>query len=235
MSEADIYGAPEYSEENAPLLRKVIGKRLLESKLTIPHFYLTVDTDMKNMIELRNDLNSSGTIKISYNDIIIKAVALVMLNHPECNVSYIDDRIRYYKNINVCLAVAVEGGLLTPAVRNCEEKTLFNISEESGVLVEKARNKKLRPRESMGGTFTLSNLGMFGIEECIAIINPPQSMILATGAIREVPVVEDGAVGIGQRMKMTLSCDHRAVDGSTGALFLSELKSILENPKEHVL
>ncbi len=235
MSEANANQAPEYSEENAPLLRKVIGKRLLESKLTIPHFYLTVDTDMKNMIDLRNELNSSGTIKISYNDIIIKAVALVMLNHPECNVSYIDDKIRCYKNINVCIAVAVEGGLLTPAVRNCEEKTLFNISEESGVLVEKARNKKLRPRESMGGTFTLSNLGMFGIEEFIAIINPPQSMILTTGAIREVPVVEDGTVVIGRRMKKTLSCDHRAVDGSMGALFLSELKSILENPKEHVL
>ena len=235
MSDANANGAPEYTEENAPLLRKVIGKRLLESKLTIPHFYLTVDTDMKNMIDLRKELNSPGTVKISYNDIIIKAIALVMLNHPECNVSFVDDKIRYYKNINVCVAVAVEGGLLTPAVRNCEEKTLFNINEESSVLVEKARNKKLRPRESMGGTFTLSNLGMFGIEEFIAIINPPQAMILATGAIREVPVVEDGAVKIGWRMKMTLSCDHRAVDGSIGALFLSELKSILENPKEHVL
>ena len=129
----------------------------------------------------------------------------------------------------------MDGGLLTPAVRNCEEKTLLNISEESAVLVEKARNKKLRPRESMGGTFTLSNLGMFGIEEFIAIINPPQSMILATGTIREVPVVEDGTIKVGRRMKMTLSCDHRAVDGFMGALFLSELKRILENPKEYVL
>jgi pyruvate dehydrogenase E2 component (dihydrolipoamide acetyltransferase) len=235
MSEANFNEAPEYREENAPLLRKVIGKRLLESKLTTPHFYLTVDTDMKNMIDLRNELNSSGNVKISYNDIIIKAAALVFKNHPECNVSFIDDKIRYYKNINICLAVAVEGGLLTPAVRNCEEKSLYEINEVSRVLVEKARNKKLRPRESMGGTFTLSNLGMFGIEEFIAIINPPQAMILATGAIREVPVVEDGSITVGQRMKMTLSCDHRAVDGSIGALFLSELKSIMENPKEHVL
>jgi pyruvate dehydrogenase E2 component (dihydrolipoamide acetyltransferase) len=235
MSEANVNGAPEYTEENAPLLRKVIGQRLLESKLTTPHFYLTVDTDMKNMINLRNELNSSGSVKISYNDIIIKAAALVFKNHPECNVSYIDDKIRYYKNINICLAVAVEGGLLTPAVRNCEEKSLFDINEEASVLVEKARHKKLRPRESMGGTFTLSNLGMFGIEEFIAIINPPQAMILATGAIREVPIVEDGNITVGQRMKMTLSCDHRAVDGSIGASFLSELKSILENPKEHVL
>lgn len=221
-----------YREENAPLLRKVIAKRMLESKLTIPHFYLTVDVDMRRVVDLRNELNASGERKISFNDILMKAVAVVLKNHPECNVSFVDEKLRYYENINICLAVAIEGGLVTPAIRNCDSKSLFDISEEARVLVEKARNRKLRPRESMGGTFTLTNLGMFGIEEFIAIINPPQALILAVGAIRDVPVVEDGRVAVGKRMKMTLSCDHRAVDGAMGAAFLSELKSLLENPAQ---
>ncbi len=235
MSEQNTNLEPEYSEENAPLLRKVIGKRMLESKITIPHFYLTVDTDMEKTINLRNKLNAADTRKISFNDIIIKAIAIMLKNHPEYNVSYIDDKIRYYKNINICLAVAVEGGLLTPAIRNCEEKSLFDISDESRILVEKAKNRKLRPRESMGGTFTLTNLGMFGIEEFIAIVNPPQAMILAVAAIREVPVVRDGKIAIGQMMKMTLSGDHRALDGAMGAVFLTGLRDILENPAEHVI
>lgn len=221
-----------YREESVPLLRKVIAKRMLESKLTIPHFYLTVDVDMRRVVDLRNELNASGERKISFNDILMKAVAVVLKNHPECNVSFVDEKLRYYENINICLAVAIEGGLLTPAIRNCDSKSLFEISEEARVLVEKARNRKLRPRDSMGGTFTLTNLGMFGIEEFIAIINPPQALILAVGAIRDVPVVEDGRVAVGKRMKMTLSCDHRAVDGAMGAAFLSELKSLLENPAQ---
>jgi len=224
-----------YREEDAPLLRKVIAKRMLESKLTIPHFYLTVDVDMQKTVDLRAQLNADRTQKISFNDILIKSIALVMHEHPECNVSYVDDRIRYYDAVNICLAVAIEGGLLTPALRNCEKKSLFEISEDARVLVEKARNKKLRPRESMGGTFTLSNLGMFGIEEFSAIVNPPQALILAVGAIREVPVIADGKIVPGKRMKMTLSCDHRAVDGAMAAGFLADLRQVVEDPSGKVI
>jgi pyruvate dehydrogenase E2 component (dihydrolipoamide acetyltransferase) len=228
-------GEVSYREEDAPLLRKVIAKRMLESKLTIPHFYLTVDTDMQKVVDLRTTLNSEREKKISFNDILVKSIALVMQRHPGCNVSYVEDKIRYYDSVNVCLAVAIEGGLLTPAIRDCEKKSLFEISEEAQILVEKARNKKLRPRESMGGTITLSNLGMFGIEDFIAIVNPPQALILAVGAIREVPVVVDGAIVIGKRMKMTLSSDHRAVDGAMAAAFLDDLRHVVEDPSGKIL
>jgi pyruvate dehydrogenase E2 component (dihydrolipoamide acetyltransferase) len=219
-----------FTEEDAPLLRKVIAKRMLESTRNAPHFYLTVDVDMEKIISLRNELNAAGTRKISYNDILIKAIAVALKNHPRCNASYIDDKIRTYQQVNICLAVAIDGGLLTPAVRDCDRKTIEQISDDARELVEKARNKKLRPRESMGGTFTLSNLGMFGIEQFEAIINPPQALILACGAIREVPVVKDGAVTVGSRMKMTLSCDHRAVDGAMAAEFLADLVEFLGDP-----
>jgi pyruvate dehydrogenase E2 component (dihydrolipoamide acetyltransferase) len=230
MGEQDVNFEPHYREEDASLLRKVIAKRMTESKVTNPHFYLTVDVDVAKLIDMRSGLNAGREKKISFNDIIMKAVAFVMTQHPECNVSYIDDKMRYYADVNICLAVAVEGGLLTPAVRNCGKKSIPEISEEAAVLVEKARNKKLRPRESMGGTFTISNLGMFGIEEFHAIVNPPQALILAVGAIRDVPVVNQGRIEAGKRMKLTLSCDHKAVDGATGAVFLQDLKSALEDP-----
>jgi len=227
---SEVGGEPQYREEEASLLRKVIARRMIESKLTVPHFYLTVDVEVEKLIELRNALNTAREQKISYNDILLKAVAQLLLAHPECNVSYIDEKIRYYGEANLCLAVAVPGGLLTPVVRNCEKKSIAEISEEANALVAKARNKRLRPRDSLGGTFTLTNLGMYGIEQFAAIINPPQALILAAGAIRETPVVKDGSVGIGKRMKMTLSCDHRVVDGSIAAVFLSELKQVLEHP-----
>ena len=223
-----------YREEKAPLLRKVIGQRMLESKQTVPHFYLTVDVDVKNLIAFRNELNEQRERKISFNDIIIKAIAMMLVKHPDCNVSYVDGSIRYYDAANVCLAVAIDGGLLTPAIRNCESKSIEEISDDAAVLVEKARNKKLRPRESMGGTFTLSNLGMFGIEEFIAIVNPPQAMILAVGAIREMPVVVDSKITVGKRMKVTLSSDHRALDGAMAAEFLTDLKTVIEDPKAHI-
>jgi pyruvate dehydrogenase E2 component (dihydrolipoamide acetyltransferase) len=232
MSEQNVNYEPQYREEEAPLLRKVIAKRMIESKTTNPHFYLTVDVDVRKLIAMRNGLNEGREKKISFNDIIMKAVALNMVKHPECNVSYVDDKIRYYGDVNICLAVAIEGGLLTPAVRNCEKKTIEEISAEADALVEKARSRRLRPRESMGGTFTLSNLGMFGIEEFAAIVNPPQALILAVGAIREVPVVNQGNIEVGKRMKMTLSCDHKAVDGATGAVFLQDLKAALEDPAQ---
>jgi pyruvate dehydrogenase E2 component (dihydrolipoamide acetyltransferase) len=223
---------PPYREEDASPLRKAIAKRMVESKVTNPHFYLTVDVAVENLAALRERMNAGREKKISYNDIIMKAVASLMGKHAVCNAAYINDRIRYYSEVNICLAVAVDGGLLTPAVRQCEKKSIAEISDESRALVEKARMKRLRPRESMGGTFTISNLGMFGIEEFGAIINTPQALILAVGALRETPVVREGRIEIGRRMKMTLSCDHKVVDGAAGAAFLADLKAALENPRE---
>jgi len=220
-----------FREVEATPIRKIIAKRMVESKTTIPHFYLTLDIDMQRMIDFRSRLNRQGEIKISYNDLIIKAAAEILKDHPECNVSYIDNRLRYYKNVNISLAVAVEGGLLTPTVHECEKKSIREINREVTELIEKARRIRLRLREQTGGTFTLSNLGMFGIEEFYAIVNPPQAMILAVGAIRDVPVVSDGKIVAGKRMKASLSCDHRAVDGAIGAMFLSELKNIIEDPE----
>ncbi len=234
MSDTGLNGDTNYREEKAPLLRKVIARRMLESKTTIPHFYLTIDVDPQNLIDLRKEFNAKGTKKISFNDIIIKAVAVNLKNHPECNVSYIDDMIRSYQTIDICLAVSVDGGLLTPKVTECDKKSILEINEDTTLLIEKARNKRLRPREGMGGSFTISNLGMFDIEEFIAILNPPQPMILAVGAIREVPVVENGKISIGKRMKLVLSSDHRALDGTMSAVFLTDLKNILENPREYV-
>jgi pyruvate dehydrogenase E2 component (dihydrolipoamide acetyltransferase) len=223
---------PEYTEEDASPIRKIIAKRMLDSKRNAPHFYLSVDTDMEPCISFRSKRNSEGKRKISFNDIIMKAVAVCLCKYPDCNVSYDEEKIRYYKGVNISLAVSVEGGLLTPTVTDCEKKSLETIHDESAALIEKARNRKLRPRDWMGGTFTISNLGMFGIEEFIAILNPPQAMILAAGAIRDVPVINNGEIIAGKRMKMVLSCDHRAVDGAQGALFLSELKTVLEDPEK---
>jgi pyruvate dehydrogenase E2 component (dihydrolipoamide acetyltransferase) len=221
---------PRYREEDASSLRKVIARRMVESKLGSPHFYLTVDVDVDRLVAWREALNAGRERKISYNDILMKAVAGLMAKHPACNASYVDGKIRFYEDVNVSLAVAVRGGLLTPTVRRCDRKSLSEISEEAAALVEKARAMKLRPREGAGGTFSISNLGMYGIEEFSAIINPPQALILAVGAIRSTPVVREGVVGIGTRMKMTLSCDHKVVDGALGAAFLSDLRSVLEDP-----
>ncbi len=226
---------PMYEETAASPIRKVIATRLLESKLTIPHFYLFDEVDMKEAFTLKNELNSVSGEKISFNDIIVKAVAMALENHPECNVSYHDGMIRTYRDININIAVSVEGGLLVPVLRKCREKSLFDIHREARTLVEKARNKKLRPRDQSGGTFTVSNLGVFGLEGSISIINPPQAMIFTTGAVREVPVVENGRLAVGQRMKATLSCDHRAVDGAAGALFLADVKNVLEHPREYIV
>jgi pyruvate dehydrogenase E2 component (dihydrolipoamide acetyltransferase) len=221
---------PRYREEEASGLRKVIARRMVESKQGNPHFYLTVDVDVDALIARREALNAGRARKISYNDLLMKAAAGLMAKHPLCNASYLDGKVRFYTDVNISLAVAVPGGLLTPTVRGCERKSLSEISEEAAALVEKARAMKLRPREGAGGTFTISNLGMFGIEEFSAIINPPQALILAVGAIRSTPVVRDGGVAIGSRMKMTLSCDHKVVDGAVGAAFLADLRSALEAP-----
>jgi pyruvate dehydrogenase E2 component (dihydrolipoamide acetyltransferase) len=226
---------PPYEEVVAPTIRKVIAQRLLESKLTIPHFYLFDEIDMEEAVLLRGELNNTGDVKINFNDMIVKAVTVGLEMHPECNVSYADGKIRRYQEININIAVAIEGGLLVPVLRNCREKSLSDISRETKEIVQKARNKKLRPREGLGGTFTISNLGVFGLDGSFSIINPPQAMICTTGAIKETPVVREGSLAVGTRMKVTLSCDHRAVDGAVGALFLADLRKILENPREYLV
>jgi pyruvate dehydrogenase E2 component (dihydrolipoamide acetyltransferase) len=226
---------PPYEELTTSSVRKVIAQRMLESKVTIPHFYLFDEVDMDEAVELREELNATGNEKISFNDIIVKAAAVALETHPECNVSYADGKIRLYRDININIAVAVEGGLLVPTLRNCAGRSLRDLSAEIKTLAQKARDKKLRPRENMGGTFTLSNLGVFGLEGSFSIINPPQAMILTTGAIRKTAVVVDDEIAVGLRMKMTLSCDHRALDGAVGAAFMADVKKLLEHPREHIL
>lgn len=212
------------------LMRKTIAKRLVESKTTAPHFYLTYDVDMKRAMDLRASINSDADVKISYNDIIVRACALALRNHPKVNSSFAIDKIIQHGAINVGVAVAIEDGLITPVIRNTDMKSLFEIAGESKELAAKAREKKLKPEEFSGGTFTVSNLGMYDVEEFAAIINPPEAAILAVGTIVEKPVVENGQIVLGHRLKLTLSCDHRVVDGAVGAQFMQEVKLTLENP-----
>jgi pyruvate dehydrogenase E2 component (dihydrolipoamide acetyltransferase) len=212
------------------LMRKTIAKRLVESKTTAPHFYLTYDVDMKRAMDLRASINSDANVKISYNDIIVRACALALRNHPKVNSSFAIDKIIQHGAINVGVAVAIEDGLITPVIRNTDMKSLFEIAGESKELAAKAREKKLKPEEFSGGTFTVSNLGMYDVEEFSAIINPPEAAILAVGTIVEKPVVENGQIVLGHRLRLTLSCDHRVVDGAVGAQFMQEVKLSLENP-----
>jgi pyruvate dehydrogenase E2 component (dihydrolipoamide acetyltransferase) len=210
-------------------MRKTIAKRLSESKFTAPHFYLTIDVDMDRAHEQREALKQEG-VKVSFNDLVIKAAAMALKNHPQVNSSWMGDSIRINHHVHMGVAVAVEDGLLVPVVRHADMKGLQAISAEVRDMAGKARDKKLQPSDWEGNTFTISNLGMFGIEEFTAIVNPPDACILAVGAIREEAVVKNGAVAVGRRMKMTLSCDHRVVDGATGSAFLKELKENLELP-----
>jgi pyruvate dehydrogenase E2 component (dihydrolipoamide acetyltransferase) len=219
-----------YEEKAVSQMRKTIARRLGESKFSAPHFYLTVEINMGRMWEARKALNEVAPVKISFNDIIIKAVALSLKKHPAVNSSWMGDKIRYNKDIHIGVAVAVEEGLLVPVVRHADQKPMSMINEEVNELAEKAKNKKLSPEEMQGNTFTVSNLGMFGIEEFTAIINPPDACILAVGGIFEKPIVQNGQIVPGRMMKVTLSCDHRVVDGATGAKFLQTLKLGLENP-----
>lgn len=226
-----VLGASE-SYEDVPVsqMRKVIAKRLAESKFTAPHFYLTLDIDMDAAMEARKSINLISETKISFNDLVIKAVAVSLKKHPAINSSWLGDKIRVNHHVHIGVAVAVEDGLLVPVVRHADQKGLATINGEVKALAEKAKNKKLQPAEWEGNTFTISNLGMFGIEEFTAIVNPPDSCILAVGGIKQVPVVKNGAVVPGNVMKVTLSCDHRVVDGATGAGFLQTFKGLLENP-----
>jgi pyruvate dehydrogenase E2 component (dihydrolipoamide acetyltransferase) len=219
-----------YTEENVSQMRKTIARRLAESKFTAPHFYLTMEIDMGRAVEARAAMNAATGSKVSFNDMVIKATSLALKQHPKVNSSWRGDTIRHNHHVHMGVAVAVDEGLLVPVVRFSDTKTLAQINQEVKVFVDKAKNKKLQPSDWEGNTFTISNLGMFGIEEFTAIVNPPDACILAVGAIREVPVVKNGAVVPGHTMKLTLSCDHRVVDGASGSAFLQTLKAMLEEP-----
>lgn len=219
-----------YTEENVSQMRKTIARRLAESKFTAPHFYLTMEINMGRAVEARAAMNAATGSKVSFNDMVVKATALALKQHPKVNSSWQGDTIRYNHHVHMGIAVAVEEGLLVPVVRFADTKTLAQINQEVKTFAEKAKNKKLQPSDWEGNTFTISNLGMFGIEEFTAIVNPPDACILAVGAIRQVPVVKDGAVVPGHTMKLTLSCDHRVVDGASGSAFLQTLKAMLEEP-----
>ena len=223
-------GGDAYTEEPVSQMRKVIARRLGESKFSAPHFYLTVEINMGKVMKLRERLNEVAPTKISVNDLVIKAVSLSLREHPAVNSSWLGDKIRFNQNINIGVAVAVPDGLLVPVVRYADIKTLSQINVEVRDLAGKAKNKKLQPQEMTGNTFTISNLGMFGIEEFTAIINPPDACIMAVGGIIEKAVVKNGKIKPGSMMKVTLSCDHRVVDGASGAQFLNTFKGILEDP-----
>ena len=216
-------------------MRKVIAKRLSESKFTNPHFYETIDIDMKAAIEARTQLKEKLDIKISFNDIVLKASAVALSRHQAINSSWMGDTIIEHGDVHIAVAVAIDEGLMTPVLRHVDQKGLVQISSETRELAGLARDRKLAPEQMEGSTFTISNLGMFGIEEFTAIINPPNACILAVGAIRDVPVVENGAVVPGKRMKVTLSSDHRIVDGAKAAEFLNTLRSLIENPLSMLL
>lgn len=224
--------AGQESFEDAPVtnMRKTIARRLAESKFEAPHFYLTVEVDMARAMEARKAINAAGDVKISFNDFVVKACAMALTKHPYVNASWRGDVIRFNHHVHIGVAVAVEEGLLVPVVRHADQKGMATISGEVREYAQKAKDKKLQPQDWEGNTFTISNLGMFGIEEFTAIINPPDSCILAVGAIVEKPVVKNGQIVVGHKMKVTLSCDHRVVDGAKGAAFLQTLQSYLENP-----
>ncbi len=219
-----------YTEVEVSQMRKTIARRLSESKFTAPHFYLTLAINMDRAIEARIAINEVSPVKISFNDLVIKAAALSLKKHPNVNSSWLGDKIRYNNHIHIGVAVAVEDGLLVPVVRFADTKPLSDIALEVKDLGKLAKEKKLQPAQWQGNTFTISNLGMFGIEEFTAIINTPDACILAVGGISEVPVVKNNQIVPGNIMKVTLSCDHRVVDGATGAAFLQTFKKYLENP-----
>ena len=220
----------KFTEVGVSQMRKVIASRLAESKFSAPHFYLALSIDISNAIQARKAINDQGLYRVSFNDMVVKATAMALRKHPAVNSSWLGDRIRYNEHVHIGVAVAVEDGLLVPVVRHADGKSFASIGEEVRDFAGKAKDKKLQPEDWEGNTFTISNLGMFGIENFTAIINPPDACILAIGGINEVPVVKDGAVVPGNVMKVTLSCDHRVVDGAMGAAFLQDFKNLLENP-----
>jgi pyruvate dehydrogenase E2 component (dihydrolipoamide acetyltransferase) len=228
-------GVESYNDEPVSQMRKTIARRLAESKFTAPHFYLTLDIDMDNAISARKALNAMEGVRVSFNDMVIKSVAVALKQHPNVNSAWMGDFIRRNQHVHVGVAVAVDEGLLVPVIRFADSKGLLEISSEVRSYAKKAKEKKLQPSDWEGNTFTISNLGMFGIESFTAIVNPPDSCILAVGGIKEVPVIKNGEVVPGNVMKVTLSCDHRVVDGATGAAFLQTFKQYMENPVSMLL
>ena len=231
LVESPQVGASAYRDEPATEIRKVIAKRLVTSLGPVPHFFLTTDIEMDRAAEMRRGINAlDPDLKISINDIIIKVTAVALLQHPQVNASFQEKIVRYYEHADIGVAVAIEDGLITPVVRAADQKSLSQIAAEVRELAERARSRKLKPEEYTGATFSISNLGMFGIDEFTAVINPPEGGILAIGAMTPKPVVRDNEIVIRQMMRVTMSCDHRIIDGATGAKFLQTFKKILENP-----
>jgi pyruvate dehydrogenase E2 component (dihydrolipoamide acetyltransferase) len=227
---SNVVTKESFEEVAVSQMRKTIARRLSESKFSAPHFYLTLDIEMSNCMEAREAINAATQSKISFNDFVIKACAAALKQHPHVNASWQGDTIRINHHVHIGVAVAVEDGLLVPVVKYADSKTLTQINSEVKMFAQKARDKKLQPSDWGGNTFTISNLGMYDIEEFTAIINPPDACILAVGAIKAVPVVKNNQVVPGNVMRITLSCDHRVVDGVTGAKFLQTVKGFLENP-----
>jgi pyruvate dehydrogenase E2 component (dihydrolipoamide acetyltransferase) len=224
-------GASAYRDEPASEIRKVIARRLVTSLGPVPHFFLTTEIEMDRAAEMRRGINAlDPDLKISINDVIIKVAAAALIQHPEVNASFQEKFVRYYERADVGVAVAIEDGLITPVVRAADQKSLSQIATEVRELAERARSRRLKPEEYTGATFSISNLGMFGIDEFTAVINPPEGAILAVGAMSPKPVVRDNEIVIRQMMRVTMSCDHRVIDGATGAKFLQTFKKILENP-----
>jgi len=228
---AAIAAASAYRDEPATQIRQTIAKRLVTSLGPVPHFFLTTDIEMDRAAEMRRGINAlDPDLKISINDVIIKVTAAALIQHPEVNASYQEKFVRYYEHADIGVAVAIEDGLITPVVRAADQKSLSQIAAEVRELAERARSKRLKPEEYTGATFSISNLGMFGIDEFTAVINPTEGAILAIGAMTAKPVVRDGEIVVRQMMRVTMSCDHRVIDGATGAKFLQTFKKILENP-----
>lgn len=212
-------------------IRKTIARRLAESIGPVPTFYLTAEYDMERVAEMRSAMAELGdAFKVSFNDIVIKAVATALAQHPECNAHWMGDSIRYWNRVHIGMAVAIEDGLITPVIFDADLKGLSQLAVESRDLAKRARERKLKPEEYTGSTFSVSNLGMFGIDQFTAIINPPEAGILAIGGIEAKPVVVDGQVQVRRRMRVTMSCDHRVIDGASGAKFLQTLRRLIENP-----
>jgi pyruvate dehydrogenase E2 component (dihydrolipoamide acetyltransferase) len=225
-------GGPPFEDIPLTQIRKTIARRLATSLGPIPHFFLTTEVDMERAAEARDSLNQQlgDTGRISFNDIIIKATALALTKHRACNAWFQDDHIRYWNEVHIGMAVAIDDGLITPVIKNADLKSLAQIGAEAKALAGRARERRLTPEEYTGSTFSVSNLGMFEIDQFTGVINPPEAGILAIGSIVQKPVVVDGAVVPRRRMRVTMSCDHRVIDGATGAAFLKTLKQMLENP-----
>jgi len=230
VSLPQIYSQESFEEIPVTQMRKTISKRLAESKFSAPHFYLTMEIDMDNCIEGRKKINETSEIKISFNDIILKACAVALRKHPMVNSSFLTDKIRINHHVHIGVAVGVSDGLVVPVIKFADNKSITEIGSLVKNYANKAREKKLTPDEMQGSTFTISNLGMFGIQEFTSIINQPNSAILSVGSIIKKPIVKDDKIVIGNTIKLTLACDHRTVDGVTGSLFLETLKGYVENP-----